>query len=84
MDRKVIDGFLHKVAELTFALGTIFREKFDVAVINGFLGDKLGWKYPQWIAEKMRQIQSGNIQQYMIVAMLGVFIALFAYLMVLQ
>ncbi len=83
MDRKVIDGFLHKVAELTFSLGTIFREKFDLPVINEFFGDGTA-AMTQWFGEKIRKIQSGNIQQYMIIAVLGAFVALFAFWMTLN
>jgi len=83
MDRKVIDGFLHKVAELTFSLGTIFREKFDLPVINKWFGDGIA-RQTQNTGEKIRKIQTGNIQQYMVIAVLGAFVALFAFWMTLN
>jgi NADH-quinone oxidoreductase subunit L len=84
MDRKIIDGFLHIVARVTYWLGGIFRNYFDVPVVNGFIGDKLGWKYPQWIGKQMRKIQTGAVQTYMVIAMLVAFGGLFILMITMQ
>jgi NADH-quinone oxidoreductase subunit L len=82
IDQGIIDGFLHKVAETTFALGTFFREKFDLPVINGF-GDWVA-DSSQYLGEKLRKIQTGNVQQYMLVTIIIAFGSLFYYLITLR
>ena len=83
MDLKIIDGILHWFAYITIVLGKFFRDFIDKPIVNGF-GD--------WIAETtkkfgflFRTIQTGRIQQYMILALVSIsaFAALFYYLMVL-
>lgn len=81
MDRKVIDGVLHFFAYLSGVLGNFFRDFIDKPIVNGF-GD--------WVAEttkrfghSMRALQSGKVQQYMLLALLSLvaFSALFYYLL---
>ncbi len=81
MDRKVIDGVLHFFAYLSGVLGNFFRDFIDKPVVNGF-GD--------WVAEttkrfghSLRALQSGKVQQYMLLALLSLvaFSALFYYLL---
>jgi NADH-quinone oxidoreductase subunit L len=83
MDRGVIDGILHWFARISSVIGNFLRDAIDKPVINGF-GD--------WVAEStkrlgqlFRVIQSGRVQQYMVVALisLAAFSALFYYLLVL-
>jgi len=80
MDRKVIDGVLHWFAYISGVIGNFFRDAIDKPIINGS-GD--------WIAETtkklgawFRTIQTGRVQQYMILAIfsLAVFTFLFYYL----
>jgi NADH-quinone oxidoreductase subunit L len=82
MDRKVIDGILHWFAYITGVIGNFLRDAIDKPIVNG-IGD--------WVAETtkkighvMRAIQTGRVQQYMILALVSVaaFSALFYYLMV--
>jgi NADH-quinone oxidoreductase subunit L len=84
MDRKVIDGFLHVAARATYWVGGIFRNYFDVPVVNQFMGDFLGAAVPQWFGEQFRKIQSGKVQQYMMTAVLLAAFVLFFYLIRLQ
>jgi NADH-quinone oxidoreductase subunit L len=84
MDRGIIDGVLHTVARITYWLGGIFRNYFDLPVINGFIADHLGWKYPQWIGAQLRKIQTGVVQTYMLIAVLVTFGGLFAYLLTIR
>jgi NADH-quinone oxidoreductase subunit L len=82
MDRQVIDGVLHWFAYIAAPIGNFFRNAIDKPVVNGF-GD--------WVAETakkigsaLRPVQTGKIQQYMILALVSVaaFSALFYYLLV--
>jgi hypothetical protein len=75
MDRKVIDGFLHLVARITYSLGLFFRDFIDVPVINGF-GDFMG-EGAKRVGNKLRVIQTGKVQQYMLIALVFVFAAIF-------
>jgi NADH-quinone oxidoreductase subunit L len=79
LDRRVIDGILHSVARAAFALGGVFRNKFDAPVVNGF-GD-LTAGVTQWFGRGLRKLQSGLVQQYMLVAILVTFGGLFYYLL---
>jgi NADH-quinone oxidoreductase subunit L len=81
MDRKVIDGVLHWFAYITGVIGNFLRDFIDKPIVNGF-GD--------WLAEStkkvggvFRTIQTGRVQQYMILALvsLAAFSLLFFYLL---
>ncbi len=78
LDRQVIDGFLHWVARNAFALGGIFRNKFDAPVINGF-GDFTA-SVTQSFGRALRKVQTGQVQQYLIFVALVTFGGLFYYL----
>jgi NADH-quinone oxidoreductase subunit L len=82
MDRKIIDGVLHTVSRVTFWLGGIFRNYFDLPVVNRFIGDTLGAAVPQWFGKQMRKIQTGVIQTYMVLAMLVAFGGLFIFMFI--
>jgi NADH-quinone oxidoreductase subunit L len=78
MDRGVIDGFLHGVSRLSYSLGGILRNYIDVPVINGF-GDFLGEGVKK-LGRALRVVQTGRVQQYMIIALVLAFATLFYYL----
>lgn len=82
MDRTIIDGFLHSVAAITLTIGSALRNYFDAPIVNGF-GDKVG-EGAKKLGQVLRPIQTGRIQQYMILALVSVaaFSALFYYLLV--
>lgn len=75
MDRKLIDGILHAVARFSFTLGVFFRDVIDGPIVNGF-GDFVGER-AKWFGDKLKVIQTGKIQQYMVIALVFVFAALF-------
>jgi NADH-quinone oxidoreductase subunit L len=81
LDRTVIDGILHLVARVTFALGSIIRNYFDEPVINGS-GD-LAASISQWFGGQLRKLQTGKVQQYMLMAATLVVIGLFCFFLVL-
>jgi len=78
LDRHVIDGFLHWLARNALALGGIFRNKFDAPVINGF-GDFTA-SVTQSFGRTLRKIQTGEVQQYLILVAFVTFGGLFYYL----
>jgi NADH-quinone oxidoreductase subunit L len=69
MDKGVIDGSLHLVGKATASIGSTIRNYFDLPVINRFFGDGTSIVV-KWIGNKLRPIQSGRIQQYMLVTLL--------------
>lgn len=82
MDRKIIDGFLHAVAAAALSLGSLFRNYIDKPIVNGF-GDFVGDGVKK-VGKNFRVIQTGKVQQYMIMALvvLMAFSAFFYYLLV--
>jgi NADH-quinone oxidoreductase subunit L len=79
LDRTVIDGILHRLARAAFALGGIFRNKFDAPIVNGF-GD-LTASMTQSFGRLLRRIQTGQVQQYLLFVALLAFGGLFYYLL---
>jgi NADH-quinone oxidoreductase subunit L len=64
MDKQVIDGIIHAVGAITPMFGGILRNGFDKPVIsNG--GDNLGAALNN-IGNALRKVQTGRVQQYMI------------------
>ena len=66
LDRGIIDGVLHVVAWLTWKLGEFFRYYIDLPIVNG-AGDMVGEGTKEF-GSALRAIQSGRVQQYMLVA----------------
>ncbi len=69
MDKGFIDGILHIFGPATGGLGTFIREKFDVPVVNRFFGDGSA-DATYWIGKNLRPIQTGRIQQYLILSLI--------------
>ncbi|MEN8172745.1 MAG: hypothetical protein ABFS03_07665, partial [Chloroflexota bacterium] len=78
LDRGLIDGILHGIARVTYRTGSLFRDYIDVPIINGF-GDLVGESVKKF-GHKVRGIQTGRIQQYMVFALITAFGTLFYYL----
>ncbi len=74
MDQGLIDGVLHIFGPVTDRLGSIIRNYFDLPVINRFFGDGSA-DVTYWFGGKLRAIQTGRIQQYLMLALV-VFIAI--------
>ncbi len=66
VDKGLLDGILHGIARLGVLLGGWLRRGFDLPVVNGG-GDGIA-RGTRELGENLRPIQSGRIQQYMIVA----------------
>ncbi len=70
MDRMVIDGILHAIASLTSTVGHFFRNYIDKPIVNGS-GDLVA-DSTQKLGAEFRTIQTGRIQQYMVLALVGI------------
>ncbi|MGB9669113.1 MAG: NADH-quinone oxidoreductase subunit L, partial [Anaerolineales bacterium] len=69
MDRKIIDGILHGIAFVAYQLGSIFRNYFDKPIVNGS-GDLVA-NVTKSTGRSLRVMQTGRIQQYMVMALFG-------------
>jgi len=69
MDRKIIDGILHAVAYIAYQLGSIFRNYFDKPIVNGS-GDLVA-NVTKSTGRSLRVMQTGRVQQYMVMALFG-------------
>jgi NADH-quinone oxidoreductase subunit L len=79
MDRGLIDGTLHGVSRALYSLGGIFRNYFDKPVVNG-IGDFVG-ESTKKIGKVLRVIQTGRVQQYLLVAFVLAFSTLMYYIL---
>ena len=68
LDQTVIDGVLHIFGPATQGIGASIRNYFDLPVINQTIGDG-SYKVTQWVGNKLRAIQTGRIQQYLMLAL---------------
>ncbi len=68
MDKGLIDGTLHIFGPATQGLGSIIRNNFDLPVINRLIGDGSA-DATYWFGNKLRAIQTGRIQQYLMLAL---------------
>ncbi len=69
VDRGLIDGTLHLFGKAANGIGSVIRNYFDLPVINRFFGDGTA-HVTQWTGRNLRPIQSGRIQQYMLVSLI--------------
>ncbi|HXF69565.1 MAG TPA: NADH-quinone oxidoreductase subunit L [Thermoflexus sp.] len=69
MDRVLIDGFLHGVADAVWSMGSALR-LFDRVVVNG-IGDGIG-EAVKAAGRELRALQTGLVQNYLLVVVLGV------------
>ncbi|HRE28631.1 MAG TPA: hypothetical protein PK954_18450, partial [Anaerolineales bacterium] len=72
IDKGVIDGFLHGVAWISVGVGNVFRDYFDKPVVNG-ASDGSGVAV-KWAGRELRPIQTGRVQQYLIMVMAAAFV----------
>ncbi|MBI5351399.1 MAG: NADH-quinone oxidoreductase subunit L [Chloroflexi bacterium] len=69
MDKGVIDGILHIFGPATGGIGYAIRNWFDVPVVNEFFGDGSA-NVTYSIGKNLRPIQTGRIQQYLILSLI--------------
>ncbi len=84
VDRSVIDGFLHAIANAVGVVGSFLRNYIDKPLING-LGDLIA-ELTQKLGINLRPIQTGKIQQYMVYALTtaAIFAAVYYWVMALR
>lgn len=73
MDKGFIDGILHLFGPATGGVGSAIRNYFDLPVINQFFGDgsaEVTW----WFGRNLRPIQTGRIQQYLVLSLIVLFV----------
>jgi NADH-quinone oxidoreductase subunit L len=73
IDQTIIDGFLHIFAPITTAIGATIRNYFDIPIINKLIGDGSAHS-TYWLGENLRPIQTGRIQQYLILSIFVLFV----------
>jgi NADH-quinone oxidoreductase subunit L len=78
MDQGVIDGVLHFFGPATDKIGSFIRNYIDLLIVNETVGDG-SYKITQWFGHRLRAVQTGRIQQYLMFALV-VFIAIGAVL----
>jgi NADH-quinone oxidoreductase subunit L len=78
MDRKVIDGFLHGVSQFAVGLGSVLRNWIDRPIING-TADMVG-EGTKLIGRSLRVVQTGRVQQYLVMTLVITFGLLFYFL----
>ncbi|NWG33437.1 MAG: NADH-quinone oxidoreductase subunit L [Chloroflexi bacterium] len=78
MDQRVIDGILHIFGPVTDKLGSAIRNYFDLPVINRFFGDGSA-EITYWFGGKLRVIQTGRVQQYLMLALVTFIIGVALY-----
>ncbi len=83
LDRGIIDGALHGIARVAGSVGGILREDFDKPVINGIIGDGTANLY-RTLARWLRPLQTGRVQQYLLMGFVLAFTALFYYIYTLR
>lgn len=69
MDKGAIDGALHQFGKVTASIGSSLRNVIDKPVINGFFGDGSA-NLIQGTGRGLRPVQTGRIQQYMLISLL--------------
>jgi NADH-quinone oxidoreductase subunit L len=73
MDKGVIDSILHIFGPATGGLGSFIRNRFDVPFINELIGDGSA-NATYWVGKNLRPIQTGRIQQYLILSIVVLFV----------
>jgi NADH-quinone oxidoreductase subunit L len=75
MDKTLIDGFLHGIAQLGIWTGKGLRFGFDLPVVNG-AADGLA-RGTGGLGGLLRKVQTGKVQQYMTVTLICLVVAAF-------
>jgi NADH-quinone oxidoreductase subunit L len=81
IDRTVIDGILHTVARVTQRYAELNR-LFDRVVVNG-AGDAVA-NGVKTFAQSFRQIQTGQVQNYLFLALVNALVLVIVYLVLFQ
>ncbi len=67
IDRGLIDGFLHAVGRTALRAGSFLRNAIDLPIVNG-LADRVS-EGVKWSGRTFRVIQTGRVQEYLIIGL---------------
>jgi NADH-quinone oxidoreductase subunit L len=67
VDKMILDGIIEGIGKIALGMGTVLRKYFDLPVINHALTDGTSAAVRK-SGEAMRPVQSGRVQDYMLVA----------------
>jgi len=81
LDSRFVDGAVHLVGKVVAVLCGVYR-LFDIRVVNGTV-DLVG-RLTQSVGDKLRSIQTGRVQNYLVVALVTVLMLLGLYLVYLS
>ncbi len=73
MDKGVIDSILHVFGPATGGIGAAIRNYIDVPIVNELIGDGSA-NLTYSIGKNLRPIQTGRIQQYLILSLVVIFV----------
>ena len=73
MDKGVIDSILHVFGPATGGIGAAIRNYFDVPIVNELIGDGSA-NLTYSLGKNLRPIQTGRIQQYLILSLVVIFV----------
>jgi NADH-quinone oxidoreductase subunit L len=68
LDRTLIDGLLHFLARSILTIGAFLRNYIDLPIVNG-AGDFVG-EGTKWMGRTFRVIQTGRIQEYLVMGLI--------------
>ena len=68
IDRGVIDGFLHWAGRTSLKIGSFLRNAIDIPIVNG-AGDFVGEGVKR-AGQRFRVIQTGRVQEYLIIGLI--------------
>jgi NADH-quinone oxidoreductase subunit L len=68
IDRGLIDGFLHAVGRTALQVGSFLRNAIDLPIVNG-LADRFS-EGVKWLGRTFRVVQTGRVQEYLIIGLI--------------
>jgi NADH-quinone oxidoreductase subunit L len=73
IDRNILDGLLHAIGRFGSWLGSTFRKVLDIPVANGVPDGAAA--VTKWTGGRLRGIQTGRVQQYLVTSLMLVVLA---------
>ena len=73
IDRNILDGLLHAIGRFGSWLGLAFRKVLDIPVANGVPDGAAA--VTKWTGGRLRWIQTGRVQQYLVTSLMLVVLA---------
>jgi len=80
VDLKIIDGAIHAAGRFSLWIGRILRQFFDLPVVNG-TGDGLA-NGTRGLGSSLKVVQTGRVQQYMVIALSVLILAAILFILI--